>query len=186
MSIEPKGEAMQCRSAVLAAGSSVVAVSFLAFVSSVTAGPEKIKFPQYQTHVLYDVLDQAEFKEVRELFANPEALKGLKAGQLLPSGSVLSAPTFKALLDDKGEFVRDANGRLVRGRLDRIVVMEKRTGWGAEYSDALRNGEWEYATFEANGTLRTSSNLKACFECHKPKASDDFVFSLPQLLKVAR
>jgi hypothetical protein len=57
---------------------------------------------------------------------------------------------------------------------------------GAEYSDALRNGEWEYATFEANGTLRTSSNLKACFECHKPKASDDFVFSLPQLLKVPR
>jgi hypothetical protein len=129
---------MQCRCAVFAAGSSVVAVSFLAFVSSVTAGPEKIKFPQYQTPVLYDVLDQPEFKEVRELFANPEALKGLKAGQLLPSGSVLSAPTFKALLDDKGEFVRDANGRLVRGRLDRIVVMEKRTGWGAEYSDALR------------------------------------------------
>src|SRR5262245_34879449 len=140
MPIEPKGEAMQCRSAVLAAGSSV-AVSFLAFVSSVTAGPEKIKFPQYQTHVLYDVLDQPEFKEVRELFANPEALKGLKAGQPLPSGSVLSAPTFKALRDDKGEFVRDANGRLVRGRLDRIVVMEKRTGWGAEYSDALRNGD---------------------------------------------
>jgi hypothetical protein len=83
---------MQCRCAVFAAGSSVVAVFFLAFVSSVTAGPEKIKFPRYQTHVLYDVLDQPEFKEVRELFANPEALKDLKAGQPLPSGSVLSAP----------------------------------------------------------------------------------------------
>jgi hypothetical protein len=79
MPIEPKGEAMQCRSAVFAAGSSVVAVSFLASVSSVTAGPEKIKFPRYQTHVLYDVLDQPEFKEVRELFANPEALNDLKA-----------------------------------------------------------------------------------------------------------
>jgi hypothetical protein len=177
---------MQCRSAVLAAGSLVVAVSFLAFVSSVTAGPEKIKFPQYQTHVLYDVLDQPEIKEVRELFANPEALKGLKAGQPLPSGSVLSAPTFKALLDDKGEFVRDANGRLVRGRLDRIVVMEKRTGWGAEYSDALRNGEWEYSVFNPDGVFRTGANIKACFECHKPKSSEDFIFSMPQLLKAAR
>ena len=170
----------------MAAGSLVVAVSFLAFVSSVTAGPEKIKFPQYQTHVLYDVLDQPEIKEVRELFANPEALKGLKAGQPLPSGSVLSAPTFKALLDDKGEFVRDANGRLVRGRLDRIVVMEKRTGWGAEYSDALRNGEWEYSVFNPDGVFRTGANIKACFECHKPKSSEDFIFSMPQLLKAAR
>jgi len=42
---------------------------------------------------------------------------------------VLSLPTFKALLNDKGELVKDPNGRLVRGRLDRIVVMEKRTGW---------------------------------------------------------
>ena len=185
---------MKCWNAILVVSSSVVTVSFLALVSSVTAGPDKVKFPHYQTHVLYDVLDQPENnadlghigKEVRELYVNPEALKGLKAGQPLPSGTVLSAPTFKALLDDKGEFVRDPNGRLIRGRLDRVVVMEKRTGWGAEYPDALRNGEWEYGRFGADGTLTTTANYKACFECHKPKADLDFVFSMPQLLKAAR
>ena len=177
---------MKCWNAILPVSSSVVTIFFLAIMSSASAGPDKVKFPQYQTHVLYDVQDQPENKEVRELYVNAEALKGLKAGQPMPSGTVLSAPTFKALLDDKGEFVRDPNGRLIRGRLDRVVVMEKRTGWGAEYPDALRNGEWEYGRFGADGTLTTTANYKACFECHKPKADQDFVFSMPQLLKAAR
>jgi hypothetical protein len=43
--------------------------------------------------------------------------------------------------------VKDPNGRLVRGLLDRIVVIEKRTGWGIEYPEDLRNGAWEYARF---------------------------------------
>jgi hypothetical protein len=155
MPIEPKGEAMQCRSAVLAAGSSGVALSFLLLVSSAGAGPEKVKFPHYQTDVLYDVLDQPELKEVRELYVTAETLKGLKPGQPLPNGTALSAPTFKALLDDKGEFVRDTNGRLIRGRLDRVVVMEKRTGWGAEYPDELRNGDGN----TQSSTLTASSGL---------------------------
>jgi hypothetical protein len=177
---------MKCRNAVLAAGSSIATMSLFAAVSSVIAGPDKVKFPVYQTHVLYDVLDQPENEEVRELYVNPEALKGLKAGQPLPSGTVLSGPTFKALVNDKSELVRDANGRLIRGRLDRVVVMEKRTGWGAEYPETLRNGEWEHARFSADGTLTATANYKACFECHKPKSNQDFVFSLPQLLKFAR
>ena len=60
---------------------------------------------------------------------------------------MISLPTFKALLNDKGELVRDPNGRLVRGRLDRVVVMERRTGWGVKYPDELRNGEWGVRPF---------------------------------------
>jgi hypothetical protein len=150
------------------------------------AGADKVAFPAYQTHVLYDVLDQPENKEVRELYVSPEALKNLSAGQPLPSGTVLSAPTFKAALDDKGELLKDVNGRLVRGRLDRIVVMEKRTGWGAEYPSDLRNGEWEYARFGADGTASQSVKYEACFQCHKPKADQDFVFSYQQLVKAAQ
>jgi hypothetical protein len=129
---------MKCWKAILAAGSSVITVSFLAVMNSATAGPDKVKFPHYQTHVLYDVLDQPENKEVRELYVNAEALKGLKAGQPLPSGTVLSAPTFKALLDDKGEFVRDANGRLIRGRLDPVGCLRSRgRTWGHSQASLL-------------------------------------------------
>jgi hypothetical protein len=154
--------------------------------ASATAGPEKVAFPQYQTHVLYTVLDQPELKELREAYINSEALKGLKPGQPFPNGTIISLPTFKALLDDKGELVRDPNGRLVRGRLDRVVVMEKRTGWGTEYPDALRNGEWEYARFLGDGRRDPKADIKGCFECHKPESAKDFVFTLPQILQAVK
>jgi len=149
------------------------------------AGADKVAFPTYQTHVLYEVLDQPDNKEIRELYVNAEALKSLKPGEPLPSGTVLSAPTFKALLNDKGETIKDINGRLIRGRLDRVVVMEKRTGWGAEYPSELRNGEWEYGRFGPDGKASENVNYNACFQCHKPKAGQDFVFSYPQILKAA-
>ena len=151
-----------------------------------TAGPDKVAYPVYQTHVLYDVLDKTEDKEVMEFYINAEAFKNIKLGQQLPSGTVLTRPTFKAVLDDKGELAKDANGRLIRGRLDRIVVMEKRTGWGAEYPPELRNGEWEYGRFGPDGKLTPNVNYNACFQCHKPKSGDDFVFTLSNLMKAVR
>jgi hypothetical protein len=59
--------------------------------------------------------------------------------------------------------------------------MEKRAGWGAEYPDDMRNGEWEYARFTADG--RTGpADTRPCLACHKPKASQDYVFSAEQLI----
>jgi len=166
--------------------SAVPAVMLFIVTTSATAGTEKVAFPAYQTHVLYTVLDQPDIKELREGYINPEALKAVRPGQPLPSGTVLSLPTFKALVNDKGELVRDPNGRLVRGRLDRIVVMEKRTGWGVEYPDNLRNGEWEYARFRPDGTRDPQADIKGCFECHKPESARDFVFTIAELVKAAR
>ena len=95
---------MKLLRAALAAGTAFVTIPIFFFgMTAVTAQPEKIAFPRYQTHVLYDVLDQPEIKEVRELLVSPEAFKAARTGQPLPSGTVFTAPTFKALLDDKGE-----------------------------------------------------------------------------------
>ena len=164
----------------------MVATSVFIVIASATAGPEKVRFPAYQTHVLYDVLDQPDINEIREAYINPEALKNVRPGQPFPSGTVLTLPTFKALLNEKGELVWDPNGRLVRGPLDRIVVMEKRTGWGVEYPDDLRNGEWEYERFRADGTRDPTANITGCFQCHKPFDKLDFVFTLPEILKAVR
>jgi hypothetical protein len=163
----------------------VPATILIVVATSVSAGQEKVAFPAYQTHVLYSVLDQPEIKEVREGYINLEALKAVKPGQPFPSGTVISLPTFKALVDDRGELVRDPNGRLVRGRLDRIVVMEKRTGWGVEYPEDLRNGEWEYARFLPDGSRDPRANIRGCFECHKPESKRDFVFTVDELVKAA-
>jgi hypothetical protein len=60
-------------------------------------------------------------------------------------------------------------------------VMEKRTGWGAEYADDMRNGEWEYQAFTAAKTVNDKANLKGCFTCHKPYDKQDFVFSFDKM-----
>jgi hypothetical protein len=145
------------------------------------AGPEKVMFPVYQNQVLVTIVDRPDIKEVRDVYATQEAVETARAGGPLPSGAVLTLVHFKARVNDKGELVKDPNGRLVKGDLDRIGVMEKRTGWGAEYPDDIRNGEWEYALFRPDGTRNEAANIKACFQCHKPKAAQDFIFKFEEL-----
>lgn len=79
----------------------------------------------------------------------PGAAEQPKIGQTLPSGAVLTMEAYGAKLHEKCEPVTDANGRFLKGDLTGIFVMEKRIGWGAEYPDDLRNGEWEYARLTA-------------------------------------
>src|SRR5262245_64193997 len=76
----------------------------------------------------------------------------------------------------QGEPVKDPNGRFIKGDLIGYAVMEKRTGWGTEYPDDVRNGEWEYQAFKADKSVNTAANLPACFNCHKPLDKQDFVF----------
>ncbi len=160
----------------------VLAMALLLFASLTMAGPEKVAFPPYQTHVLYTVVDRPDIKEIRDVYVNPETTRMPKPGQPLPSGTVLAFVHFKAKTDEKGELVRDPNGRLVSGELDRIGVMEKRTGWGVEYPEDVRNGEWEYALFRPDGTRNDKANIKACFQCHKPRSGQDFLFTFSQLV----
>jgi plastocyanin len=146
------------------------------------AGPEKIAFPtNYGSGVLYTVVDRYDIKQYRELYATPEAVAAVKAGKPIPSGTVLTLVQYKAQVDAQGTPIKDAGGRFVKGDLVAYAVMEKRTGWGTEYPDSLRNGEWEYAAFGANRALNEKANYKGCFECHKPHEKADFVISLPKI-----
>jgi plastocyanin len=147
-----------------------------------SAGPEKIAFPaNYKDHVLYATVDRYDNKQYRELYGTPEAVKAAREGKPIPSGTVLTLVQYKAQVDASGNPVKDANGRFVKGDLVGITVMEKRTGWGTEYPDDIRNGEWEYAAFTADQKLNEKANYKACFQCHKPHAKMDYVISLARL-----
>ena len=147
-----------------------------------TAGPDKIGFPaNYKDHVLYAAVDRYDNKQYRELYGTPEAVKAAREGKAIPSGTVLTLIQYKAQVDAAGNPIKDANGRFVKGDLVGITVMEKRTGWGTEYPDDVRNGEWEYSAFTADQKFNDTANYKACFECHKPHAKQDFVISLARL-----
>lgn len=161
---------------------SAATLAGVAFAVAVQAGGDKVKFPEnYAKGVLYTTVDRADTKLYRELFATPEAIAAAKAGKPIPSGTVLTMVSYKAKLNAAGEPEKDANGRFIKGDLAGYAVMEKGTGWGAEYPADMRNGEWEYQAFKADKTVNDKADLKACFTCHKPKDAQDFVFSFDRM-----
>jgi plastocyanin len=163
----------------------LVLLSAMVASTAAVAGPEKIKFPSdYLKGVLYQTLDRPDTKQYRELYASPAAIEAVRKGQPIPHGTVLTLVQWSVQQDDKGNPIKDANGRFIKKDIIGHTVMEKQRGWGADYpSDWPRNGEWEYAVFTADGqpNPKGNANNKACFTCHLPHAKQDFVISLAKL-----
>jgi plastocyanin len=165
---------------------SFAAVAAVLFAVPSTAGPDKITFPaSYKDGVLYTIVDRHDTKQYRELWGTAPAVAAMKAGQPLPSGSVLTLVQYKAQVDAAGTPVKGPDGRFVKGDLIAYTVMEKRAGWGTEYPAEWRNGDWEYAAFGGDMKLNEKANYKACFECHKPHEKTDFVISHTKLVAPA-
>jgi hypothetical protein len=161
----------------------LVGIAGLAVAVSARAGGDKVAFPaNHAAGVLYTTVDRADNKQYRELYASQAAIDAAKKGEPLPNGTVLTMVQYAAKLDAQGNPEKDANGRFIKTN---VVVgytaMEKRTGWGTEYPDNVRNGEWEYQAFRADKTPNPGANLTACFNCHKPLDKQDFVFSYDRL-----
>ena len=165
-----------------------LAVSILAatiaagLTARVNAGGEKIAFPEgFEKGTLYSVLDRHDIKQYRELYSSKDSVDAVRKGQPIPSGTVLTLVQYKAQVDAQGNPVKDANGRFQKGDLVAYAVMEKRKGWGTEYGDDIRNGEWEYQVFGPDKKVNDKANLKGCFQCHKPHEGQDYVISLARL-----
>ena len=126
------------------------------------ASGDLVKFPEnYESGVRYATVERGNIKE--DIFTSREAVKAIKRGEPLPSGTVIT------LVDHRD------------GKLFRYVVMEKRSGWGAQYPESKRNGEWEYQAFNADKAVNRNENLGRCFSCHKSEAANDFVFTLDRM-----
>jgi Cytochrome P460 len=176
------------RSMILSAIAALI-VTGAAVMSGHAQRGDLIAFPaDYAKGVLYSTIDRADIKQVRQLYASsPAAIDAAKSGQPLPDGTVLTMVQYAAQLDDKGDPVKDANGRFVR--TDKIVgytVMEKRPGWGKDVPDEIRNGDWQYQAFGADRAPNPKAVLANCFKCHKPLDKQDFVFSWDGMRTVSK
>jgi hypothetical protein len=163
---------------VLPVATALVGIGVVVFASHVRAGGDLVKFPEgFEKGVLFTTVDRPDNKQFREFYASPAAIEAAKKGQPLPSGTVLTMVQWRAKLDAAGNPEKGADGRFIKGELNGYTVMEKRTGWGAEYDEKIRNGEWEYQAFTPAKAVNTNAKLTACFECHKPLPSrQDYVF----------
>jgi len=154
---------------------------------AVYADATKVAFPtNYATGIRWLVNDNERQKQVREIYAFPETAEAARKGEALPYGTVITLVRYSAKLDAQGALVKDENGRLIKNGILGINVMQKGKGWGAEYPDTLRNGEWEYRAFKADGTPNEQAKLDACFGCHKAQASQEFVYEYDKLKTAAK
>jgi plastocyanin len=156
----------------------------LAFAPAAIAGPENVRFPaEYASWQRYAVVDRHDTKQYRELYARPAIVQAVREGRPIPDGAVIVMAIHAAATDAAGKPARDAGGRFIKGDLTAITVMEKRKGWGTAYPDEWRNGDWEYASFTADGkpNEKANGNIRNCFACHKPHEKQDYVISLASL-----
>ena len=165
----------------------VAATATLAGAIAVHAGADKVAFPEsYAKGVVYMQIDRANNKQLTEYYVNQDAIDAAKTGMPLPSGTTITAIGFAAQVDAQGNPVKDASGKFIKtGNPTGYRVMEKRAGWGADYSEDKRNGEWEYRVFNADKTVNAGPDLNGCFGCHKPQAKQDFVFTYDKLAAFA-
>ena len=151
-------------------------------------GPREQRRDRVSEHakgVVYKTEDRSDNKQVREFFTSREAVRAAREGAPLPSGTVITVVRYAAQLDAEGNPAKDANGRFIKtNNILGYSVREKRAGWGAEYPEGKRNGEWEYRVLRADRTANPDTNYDNCFGCHKSQESQEYMFTFDSL-KVA-
>src|SRR2546421_6289051 len=145
---------------------------------------DRIGFPQNykSTFKQLYVLDNNQNRQIRVVWANDIAQTVDPAQQWnFPYGSILLFESYPAVLDDNGDPVLDDQHRFVRGNLTTIFAMKKDKGFGAEYGP-IRNGEWEYISYNPDGTTATApANSGACALCHMNGSSLPLAAGLPPI-----
>ena len=104
----------------------------------------------------------------------------------MPDSAMFFVEVYQAKLDAGGEPVVGADGFFVPEMLSFYTAMETQAGWGDAIPDLYRNGDWNYAVFAKDGTLKQDVNQAKCLACHKPLAADSYLFSLADLEAKAR
>jgi hypothetical protein len=158
----------------------LAAMPFALAQRSYTPGPENISLPQgWETRFLrFATLDNPQRKIIRNFYVNPEAFAAARPGQPLPNGTLIILADQKARLAPDGSPLLDQQGRFIpEPGWAQIGAQERQPGWGLGYGPEKRNGEWEYARFNADGS-RNNASVEACFTCHlQTRAQQDFAFN---------
>ena len=119
-------------------------------------------------------IQRPDAKQVRDMYIDPAGSK-TKAGDAFPYGTIMVMENYAAKAKPDGTLETGPDGKLVKGSMVRIFVMEKAKGAGADVPDGLKNGEWVYASYTPDGK-KTEDNLMACRGCHLTvPVSKDFV-----------
>lgn len=137
-------------------------------------------FPQDYATAMRRVRDTAyeEKSGLTTVFANDSAASiAGDSQQHYPDGSMILMEFAQPVRNSEGELLRDARGVPLKGPIEHIDVMRRGPGFGAAYG-AKRAGEWEFASYRSDGSVRVAVGAATdCAACHQNAGADkDFVF----------
>jgi hypothetical protein len=138
----------------LAAG--VISTVFLAGWQ-VRAETNRVTFPELDKLVHYTTVKRGNV--VEHIMTTREAIAAVKNGQPIPEG------THFVLVDHRD------------GKLYRYFVMEKGSGFGADYDDRRRTGNWQFQWFWPDKTVNMSENTNRCQSCHRSQESSEYLYT---------
>ncbi|ENN88421.1 hypothetical protein RHSP_75556 [Rhizobium freirei PRF 81] len=123
----------------------------------VDAEPTKATMPDISKLVHYTTVTRGEVTE--HIMTTREAIEAVKAGKPVPNG------THFALVDYR------------EGQIYRYFIMEKGAGWGVDYDENRRTGDWHFQWFKPDGTINTAENTARCQSCHSSRADREFLYT---------
>ncbi|WP_338785868.1 cytochrome P460 family protein [Metabacillus sp. FJAT-53654] len=135
--------------------------------AEIGSGAHLVKFPEdLEEGIVFATYDRGDIHE--NIYVNSrEAIEAVQNGEELPSGTVVTLEGF-----------RD-------GELEHYLVMEKRTGWGSQYSPEERNGEWEFQAFTPDREVMEDGiggpAIGRCYTCHANQERDQYINSLGRM-----
>ncbi|WP_349437675.1 cytochrome P460 family protein [Pararhizobium sp. A13] len=112
--------------------------------------------------VHYTTVTRGEVTE--HMLTTPEAIAAVKNGQPIPNG------THFVLVDYR------------QGEVFRYFVMERGDGWGAEYPEDRRTGDWQFQWFEPDRSVNMAENTARCQSCHQGRSGSEFLFTYDRIL----
>ncbi|MGH1486727.1 MAG: cytochrome P460 family protein [Cellvibrionaceae bacterium] len=139
----------------------------------------EIKIPKNyaQWPIFIGDIDKKKGKQVRDIYINTIGTQ-TKKGEAFPNGTQFVMTLYKAQKNTDGN-LSQKDGKLIKGELSKIFVMEKGKNWGSNAPKGFENGDWVYAAYNADGS-KAEVNYQACRGCHIPKAKQDYIFHYEQ------
>ena len=138
-------------------------ICLVAFATSAFAQTNRVTFPaDFAQMKMYGDYRRGTGGELA--YALPETIEIAKAGNPLPAGTriVLEIYSDDALTD--------------------YFVMEKGEGWGLDFAEEQRTGDWHFQQYDPGKQVRRTAIADRCQSCHQGAASNDFMFSHDRLL----
>lgn len=146
----------------------LLSIPALAVLFSWGAGAEtnRVAFPsQLDRLVHYTTVKRGNSTE--HMLTTQEALDAVRLGKEIPGD------THVVLVD-----YRD-------NKVFRYFVMEKGKGWGADYDERRRTGDWQFQAFKPDRSVNMAENTARCQSCHQSQASQQYLYTFRDMARPA-